>query len=505
MKKTRQTRKTAGLLAITRKRMANFVGRMATANPPHTWRNSLAFRYLSFSLILMVAVQILFGFVQVSKNFSRQLNNLENKVREEAEFLRAVSLEAILDMDVLTLERLLEHTSLDKEIIYGVFVNEDGRALTKFLDQKNPIVSRAISDVKPWENKVLDAISAIRKTSGVREFREPIISGDKVLGEVRLGYCLGSFKKELYRTAFTTLISSAIVSLSMAILTIIIFYIEVRMPLKELVFLARSLENGDLNRRANIHRNNELKLVGSAFNSMAVKLQYTLAGLQQKIIERERAEIKLRESLHDKDILLKEVHHRVKNNLLFVTSLLELQSEYAKDLTLVKALENSEKRLYSMALIYEKLSVSTSLEKIDFGDYIESLLDGLNRQDDLANKHLEFELEIEPTPLNIETAQPCGLILNELLSNAIEHGFAEGDRGKIKLAVHRQQHGQIAMTVADNGRGFPQHLNFRDPPSLGLQLVCLLTDQLEGTIDLDRTNGTSFQLKFKELQYRQRL
>ena len=222
------------------------------------------------------------------------------------------------------------------------------------------------------------------------------------------------------------------------------------------------------------------------------------------ITEGKQAESKLRASLKEKELLLKEIHHRVKNNLLVVANLLEFQSDYTDDSQVVKVLEESQNRIHSMALIHEKLYRSTDLDRVNFGDYLESLVDNLSDSYLTSGQLIDFELAIEPIHLNVETAHPCGLIVNELISNIFKHAFPNTKQGQVIIGLQRHLDRQISLTVADNGIGFPEGLDFRDTDSLGLQLVCTLTEQLEGTIELIRRNGTLFQLTFSELQYRQR-
>ena len=223
------------------------------------------------------------------------------------------------------------------------------------------------------------------------------------------------------------------------------------------------------------------------------------------ISDRKQAEEQLKASLKEKELLLKEVHHRVKNNLLVVSHLLEFQADYTEDPKVFKVLADSQHRIHSMALIHEKLYRSADLNKINFGDYLEDLVDNLFQSYNISDDRILFDLDIEPIVLNVETANPCGLIVNELLSNTLKHAFPNGRHGLVFIRLHQDKNKQIALTIRDNGIGFPKELDFRNVESLGMELVCTLTEQLEGTIELDRDNGTSFKLTFWELQYQHRL
>ncbi|MEB3883116.1 histidine kinase dimerization/phosphoacceptor domain -containing protein [Lyngbya sp. CCY1209] len=224
------------------------------------------------------------------------------------------------------------------------------------------------------------------------------------------------------------------------------------------------------------------------------------------ITERKQAEEQIRTSLKEKEILLKEIHHRVKNNLLIVSNILELQEDYISDSEILKVLADSQKRIYSMALIHEKLYRSPGLDRIDFGDYLETLADNLfETYNFIPGDRITFQSDVEPIYLNVETANPCGLIVNELVSNALKHAFPDGRSGTLKLSLRRDEGEKIILIVKDDGIGFPENLDFRTVESLGLELVCTLTHQLRGTLEMSRNNGTEFKLVFSERQYRNRL
>ncbi len=223
------------------------------------------------------------------------------------------------------------------------------------------------------------------------------------------------------------------------------------------------------------------------------------------ISDRKQAEEEIKASLKEKEILLKEIHHRVKNNLLVVSSLLEFQAEYINNPAIVKVFEDSQHRIYSMALIHEKLYQSKNLEKINFGEYLQNLVYNLISSYNITEDRIQVEFDIDPIELNIETANPGGLIVNELVSNAFKHGFPDNRSGKLSLELHQDSNQKITLIIRDNGVGFPSDLDFRNTDSLGLQLVCTLTEQLEGEILLNKADGTTFYLNFHELQYKKRV
>ena len=217
------------------------------------------------------------------------------------------------------------------------------------------------------------------------------------------------------------------------------------------------------------------------------------------ITDRVQAEELIKESLQEKEILLKEIHHRVKNNLQIISSLLNLQAENIKEEDTLEMIEESQNRIRSMALIHEKLYGSKDLTQIDFGEYIGSLADYLYRSYGVNTQVISLKVDANDILLGIDMAIPCGLILNELVSNSLKHAFPDGLEGQIFIDFHRIDHHGLILMVSDNGVGFPQTLDFSNTQSLGLQLVTTLVEQLEGRIELDRDKGTRFKITFSDM------
>jgi len=219
------------------------------------------------------------------------------------------------------------------------------------------------------------------------------------------------------------------------------------------------------------------------------------------ITERKNSDKKIQESLEEKKMLLKEIHHRVKNNLMIISSLLNLQSQYLKDKKSIDIFKESQNRARSMALIHERLYQSTDLKKIDFGDYIRTLSSELFQTFVSDPGLINLKINVEDIFLDINTAVPLGLIVNELITNSFKHAFQDGKCGNITIDFHSKNK-QYVLTVADDGISFPKDLDFKNTDSLGLQLVNSLTDQIDGKIQLDKSSGTKFKVKFKEMEYK---
>jgi len=201
--------------------------------------------------------------------------------------------------------------------------------------------------------------------------------------------------------------------------------------------------------------------------------------------------------LKEKEVLLKEIHHRVKNNLQIISSLLNLQSRSVTDLHMLEMLRDSQSRVKSMALVHEKLYGSPDLNRIDFAEYVRSLTSQLLRTYSNAPGAVTLQLNVEEVWLDVDTAIPCGLILTELVSNALKYAFPNGQPGEIGVNVRHGADGQILLHVSDTGVGFPDTIEFRNSPSLGLKLVNTLVDQIGGVVEMDRNGGTEFKISFQ--------
>ncbi len=217
-------------------------------------------------------------------------------------------------------------------------------------------------------------------------------------------------------------------------------------------------------------------------------------------IERKKAEEKIRTSLQEKELLLKEIHHRVKNNLQVISSLLHLQSYHIKDAQAMEMFQESQDRVQSIALVHEKLYRSPDLTHIDFSQYIKSLTKGLYRSYRIDPKQIELKSKIEDVSLGIDMAVPCGLIVNELVSNSLKHGFPPHWKGKGRIGVMLRRKGEdeVELIVRDNGIGMKKEVDHSDDSSLGLRMVhILVVDQLQGSVNVNRKNGTVIKITFK--------
>jgi PAS domain S-box-containing protein len=230
------------------------------------------------------------------------------------------------------------------------------------------------------------------------------------------------------------------------------------------------------------------------------ELAKTNRELHAEMDRRAGIQASLAAALKEKESLLKEIHHRVKNNLQVISSLLKLQSATVDDPDTVHALEDCRHRVRSMALVHEKLYRSTDLARIDFGQYVRELAAYLFRSYGAQQSGVALQIDVDEASLSIDAAIPCGLIITELVSNCLNHGFRGREAGHVMVALRADNRSGWVLTVSDDGVGFPPNLDFRNTNSLGLQLVSTLTQQLAGSVQRrDREGGgTAFEICFLE-------
>lgn len=213
----------------------------------------------------------------------------------------------------------------------------------------------------------------------------------------------------------------------------------------------------------------------------------------------------LKSSLKEKEVLLREIHHRVKNNMQIVSSMLNLQAHHVDgDGIAFDVLMESRNRVRSMAIVHEKMYQSNDLTHIKFDDYIQKLVSDLFSSYGISQDQIKLIINVEDIMLNIETAVPFGLIITEIVSNSLKHAFPEERKGELKVSL-RKLDGNFELIVSDDGIGFPEELDYKKTSSLGLQLVNSLVGQLEGTISMDSSHGPEFKIMFQELKYKERI
>jgi PAS domain S-box-containing protein len=267
------------------------------------------------------------------------------------------------------------------------------------------------------------------------------------------------------------------------------------------------------------HRNGRVKWVRETIQNAldASGKKRILQGLIYDITKQKEAEESLRKI---EEIRKKEIHHRIKNNLQVISSLLELQAERFSEKEVLEAFHESQNRVIAMSIIHEELYQSKNNETLDFSAYLQKLT-SLLRSYNLRKNNVQIQLDLGEIYLGMDTAVPLGIIINELVTNSLKHAFSPDTEGEIRIKLRRTQENRdnkdinnrthiidskcsvdknnnYKLTVSDNGLGFPANVDFRNTRSLGLQLVNALVEQLEGTIELEKGKGTIFKIFFKE-------
>lgn len=218
----------------------------------------------------------------------------------------------------------------------------------------------------------------------------------------------------------------------------------------------------------------------------------------EDITERKEYERQLEESIKEKEVLLKEVHHRVKNNMQVISSILNLQSSYISDENALGILRESQDRIKSMSFVHESLYQSNTLSEVNFAEYIQNITRNLYHSYGRPEGGISLDFDLEEIYLNLDTSIPCGLIINEVVSNSLKYAFQGREKGIIRVELGKLSDGRLKLIVSDDGIGLPADFDIENAESLGLQLVTTLVTQVSGELEIDVSSGTKFNIVFKE-------
>jgi len=218
--------------------------------------------------------------------------------------------------------------------------------------------------------------------------------------------------------------------------------------------------------------------------------------LLNDITDRKKAEDKLKASLHERELLLQEVYHRVKNNMQIIISLLRLQAQKLKNEYAKEVLHEAQNRIKSMALVHDRIYQSEDLAKVNFEEYIKRLAIELFYSYNIDTERIKLKTNISEVSVDVGAAIPCALIINELVSNALKHAFPDNRKGEVSIEFYSDDNNQSVLLVHDNGVGLPKDFDTQGSDSFGLQLVYMLTDQLHGRCEAKSNGGTTFRIFF---------
>jgi two-component sensor histidine kinase len=227
-------------------------------------------------------------------------------------------------------------------------------------------------------------------------------------------------------------------------------------------------------------------------------LEVEKALLEKTQSEVVRSEQVVRASLREKEVLLKEIHHRVKNNLQVISSLLNLQARYLPDPAARAIFSQSQNRVQSIALVHERLYESADLSHVNFAKYVVVLLDNIFDTYGATSRGIAKVIDIGDVNLTVDVAIPCGLIVNEVVTNALKHAFPDGRKGTVQVSLRAAPDQMLDLTIEDDGVGIPSGIDPRNTVSLGLDLVTTFAEQLNAEVDIVREGGTSFRFRFRK-------
>ena len=445
----------------------------------------------TIALVLACAAFLTYDWISSKRALTRRLETI-------AEVIGSNSTAALTFDDARAATEILAALSAEPHVVSGSIYTVDGRVFARY--------HRDRMDFAPPPSET----DAFRFEEDHLVLFQTIWLDGEGIGSVYIQSDLAEMQDRLRRFA-------SIVGISVVVSSLVAF--GVGSGLRELISepilhlaqqMRRVSEEKNYSVRAQRHSQDEIGLLIEGFNEMLAQIQDRDVALQnahdglevrgeelhRELAERERAQAQIKASLQEKEVLLQEVHHRVKNNLQVISSLLDLQSQHVRDDRSLEMLRDSRNRVRSMALIHESLYHSKDVAQIDFADYMRDLSANLFGSYRIQVETIELHTKIDGITLAVDTAIPCGLIINELVSNALKYAFPAGREGEIVVEMRADHNGGVVLTVADNGVGFPSEVDFRDTSSLGLQLVNTLVRQLRGTIELTGGGGTRFEIAF---------
>ncbi len=315
-------------------------------------------------------------------------------------------------------------------------------------------------------------------------------------GWIHIGLSLDNYHKSINSVYSVTGIVAAI-TFSIGSLIAFVFARQITRPVAALRRYAHEVAAGALDHRVNIKSKGEIGDLAESVNKMVETLVHSQSRLKDSI--------KQTASLREKEILLREIHHRVKNNMQILSSLFRLQVRRANSEEMRTVLADSEARIRSMGLLHEKLYKSDSISRINLQDYLRSLTNEIMRMSAGRKAPINIQLNAGGMHLGLDTALPCGLIVTELVSNSLKYAFPDKSKpGNIIVSISQTEDGEFSLVVWDDGVGLPDDFKPEECKSLGMRLVTMLTDQLHGELYFDGKGGTKTEVKFKESQYKNR-
>ena len=457
-------------------------------------------RLMCYSITVITAALFAVVMIQVEKRgIKKQLDSRASILATSLE--QAVGTEFYNNDMAEVYEHSLEVLEDSDELLYIVFTRADtGFSMVFFDDPTRKQRWRDVTLTGMWNPPADDIHNGIRNTSltqgEVYHYTHDCSRSGVPWGYVHVGLALRGYNDSV-RTVYAG--TGLVACITMLVGALIAFYFarNLTKPLQSLQVYAHKVAAGAVTARAQIKTNDEIEDLADSINSMVESMEKS----QEKIRESVGQEASLRE----KEILLREIHHRVKNNMQILSSLIRLQVRQADTEALKDVLCESEARIRSMGLLHEKLYQSDSVSDIELNGYLRTLTNEIQRMNNRHGGKIEIRLNVDDIRLGLDTALPCGLIVTELVTNSMKYAFPDRKEGVILVSVTDTAEGEYSLVVWDNGVGFPAEFDITKAKSLGMRLVNMLTAQLNGEVVTTGDRGTRTELKFKESQYKNRI
>lgn len=438
-----------------------------------------------FALVPVLVSMIVFGSISYTI-FKQEL--VQERIGYATSLITLSSDEIRNPLYFLELDKLndfIENLKQNPDVLSVIITDPIGKVITDGT-LENKYYNQIISD--DFNNRSIRSTESLVEITGdIMKISYPIYITEKI-GTIYIDFSMKEL--DLVMKDLIKLLITIGAGIFLIIASIDIFISSsITKPITDLKIAAHEIAKGNFGAKIKINSDDEVGELAAEFNKMG-------DDLQKSSDDRKQAEEEIRKSLNEKEVLLREIHHRVKNNMQIISSLLRLQSQNIKDKNYSQLFDESQNRITSMLLVHEKLYQSKNLSKINFNEYIKEMVNGLFQSYGEYSGRIKLNIEVPEVSLGINSAIPCGLIINELVTNSLKYAFPEGKKGEISIIFHKIGE-EIEMIISDNGIGIPEDFDFRNAESLGLKLVSILAEgQLKGEVNLNCDKGTEFRIKF---------
>ncbi|MCK4910122.1 MAG: HAMP domain-containing protein [Thermodesulfovibrionales bacterium] len=453
-------------------------------------RNKLLAMFCMFVVLLGIAVLI---FVQSLLSRELKTELIKRGVSLSKHYTEMVT-DHVLTENIFSLQMLTaEYMESDENIEYIFIIDKRGTVLVHTFGDAFPVDLMSANIVEPKQAFNIQALDT--EKGNIFDIAVPILRGEA--GVVRTGMSAEPIKMEVARLT-KQIISIILLVLLIGALIVSGLTIAIIKPISELEEAAEIIGSGDLSHRVLIRTKDEIGRLSETFNKMAENLEGSNKELTQEITERKHAEEKLKQALDDKDMLMKEVHHRVKNNFVVIQSLLALQMKDISDVKSKAYFADTQNRVKSMTMIHEMLHKSDDITKLGSSEYIRKIINTLFSNYKVQTNHIKLRYDIDDIELDVDTMIPLGLIINELVSNALKYAFPDDMKGELDISMKRAGKGNCELVVKDTGVGLPEDFDMQKVTSLGLIIVNFLVSQIDGSLEVSNEDGTEFRVSFRE-------